>query len=144
MSPEERRQLLDVIGLKTCQRVGHRHKVSELRSLRDLASGFEAVDAWVTATDAPGGRRAMGDLFDPLLADLVRRARSLLGAAADEPTAEQLKEMAEALAAERSVTQTRLLLAAVVELGFTAAPEALALSGTDPRFALPTPSRDPA
>ena len=61
----------------------------------------------------------------------------LLGDNSDAPTAEQLREMGEELAFERSWPQVRLLMAGVVELGFEAEAEAKALSEADERFRLP-------
>lgn len=137
LDAEARLGVLTTIGLKTVQRIGHRHKVPELRTLTDLAAGFDAVDAWVRADDAVGGLFALGDLFDGLIRALIERARELLGENADEPTTEHLKVMSEALSAERSPAEAKLLLAAVVELDFTATPQVVELSATDERFALP-------
>jgi len=137
LEPSERREVLAAIGVKPCQRIGHRYRVVELRTLTDLDSQWTAVDEWLSAADATGGAPAMGDLFESLLQALVERARELLGDQSDEPEVEHLLAMGETLAAERSFAQVRLLLAAVVELDFTAAPEVLRLAATDPRFSLP-------
>lgn len=138
LEPDERHGVVAAIGMKACQRIGHRYKIVELRTLTDLNSQWTAVDAWLGAADAAGGAPAMGDLFEPLLRVLIDRARELLGDHSDEPETEHLLAMGETLAAERSFAQVRLLLAAVVELDFTAAPEVLKLAATDPRFAIPT------
>lgn len=138
LEPDERHAIIAEIGLKACQRIGHRYKIVELRTLTDLDSQWTVVDQWLGATEAAGGAPAMGDLFEPLLRVLIERARELLGDHSDEPEAEHLLAMGEALAAERSFAQVRVLLAAVVELDFAAAPEVLQLAAIDPRFALPT------
>jgi hypothetical protein len=135
LADDERHAVVEAIGLKHAQRIGHRHKVAALRDLKDLASQWGIVDGWVRGDDSSS--RAIGDLFDPFLASLVTRARELLGEHADEPNAEQMTAMAQALADERSVAVARLLLATVVELEFTAAPEARAVGESDDRFTLP-------
>ena len=81
--------------------------------------------------------RELGDLFAPLLDELVARAVEMLGDNADEPTVDQLKEMGEELAFERSWPQTRLLMAAVVELMFQADEQAKELAAADERFTIP-------
>lgn len=137
LDPVERRLLIEAIGLKICQRVGHRHKVAEFRGLTDLGAQWEVVDAWITAEQAPGGIFSFGDLFDGLLRELVGRARELLGDRADEPSEADMLEVCAALASERSDAQARLLLALVVEFEFTAKPEALAVAAANERFSLP-------
>jgi len=137
LDEESRLGVLSTIGLKTVQRIGHRHKVPELRTLTNLAAQFTVVDSWVSAEEADGGMFAMGDLFDGLVRALIERARELLGENADEPTAEHMRVMSDALAAERSLAEARLLLAAVVELEFTATPQVIELSATDERYGLP-------
>ena len=109
----------------------------ELRSLTDLGTQWEVVDAWITAPEAPGGIFSFGDLFDGLLRELVNRAREILGDRADEPSEADMLEVCEAIAAERSDAQARLLLAVVVEFEFTAKPEAQAVAAAHARFALP-------
>jgi len=137
LTAEERREVLEAIGLKWCQRIGHRHKIGALRDLKDLEAGAATVEAWIVDEHPDGSSRAFGDLFDPLLTALIDRAVELLGENSDEPTTDQLEAMADALAIERSAAQVRLLLAAVVEFQFTAAPEAQELAARQERFALP-------
>lgn len=130
----DRRDIVFAIGTKSAQRVGHRHKVADLRNVTDIASQWETVDAWIRDRDDARSVRAFGDLFAPLLDELVNRAIELLGDNADDPTAEHLREMGEEMAFERSWPQTRLLLAAVVELAFQADESAKELSAADERF----------
>ena len=136
LSDDERRTLLDVIGFKTWQRMGHRHKVPALRTITS-PEGWTVVDAWLADPAGEGGPGAVGDLFDGLLRSLVERSREVLDVRADEPSTDDLRTLAEALSAERSEVQARLLLAAVVDLEFTAMPQALELAAAEPRFALP-------
>jgi hypothetical protein len=138
LSADERRQVIEAIGLKHCQRIGHRHKIAALRTLADLDAGWSTVDAWLVDDAAPGGTLAFGDLFGPLSVELVDRARELLGEHSDDPGVEDLEAMATALAAERSEVLARLLLAVVVDFEFTAAPDVLTVAAADPRFSLPT------
>lgn len=137
MDDDDRRDIVFAIGVKTAQRIGHRHKVAELRNLVDVGSEWQVVDAWIRERDPQRSVRAMGDLFGPLLDELVGRAIEVLGDNADDPTADQLKAMGEEMAFERSWPQVRLLLAAVVELMFQADEQAKALSAADERFRLP-------
>jgi hypothetical protein len=132
----DRRDVVFAVGIKATQRVGHRHKVPALRNVTDIASQWETVDAWIRERDEARSIRAFGDLFAPLLDELVARAIELLGDNADDPTSDQLREMGEEMAFERSWAQTRLLLAAVVELAFQADEAAKALSAADERFRL--------
>jgi hypothetical protein len=136
LSDDERHALLDVIGVKTWQRMGHRHRVPALRNVTS-PEGWTVVDAWLADPAGEGGGRAVGDLFDGLLRPLVERSRELLGDHADEPSVDDLRALAETLSAERSEAQARLLLAAVVDLEFAATPHALELAAAEPRFALP-------
>lgn len=137
MSEEDRRDIVFAVGLKTAQRIGHRHKVAGLRNLVDLNSEWSAVDGWIVEPSEPHPLRGLGDLFGPLLDELVGRAVELLGDNADDPTMEQLREMGEEMAFERSWPQVRLLMAAVVELMFQADEQAKALSAADERFRIP-------
>lgn len=137
LDDDGRRDVVFAIGLKAAQRVGHRHKVAELRNLVDVGAEWEVVDTWVRDREDARSVRALGDLFAPLLEDLVSRAVELLDEAADDPTADQLREMGEELAFERSWPQVRVLLAGVVELGFQADEQARALSASDERFRIP-------
>lgn len=137
LADDERRDVVFAIGTKTAQRVGHRHKVAELRNLVDAGAEWAVVDAWIRERDDARSFRALGDLFAPLLDELVGRAVEMLGDNADDPTADQLKEMGEEMAFERSWPQVRLLLAAVVELMFQADDQAKALSAADERFRIP-------
>ena len=75
-----------------------------------------------------------------VLTSRIERARELPGENADEPTTDQLGAMADALATERSLAESRLLLATVVEFQFTAAPEVEALAAQNERFALTEPA----
>jgi hypothetical protein len=134
LDPSDRHAVLEAIGVKWCQRIGHRHKLPLLRDVQDLSSDWTAVDDWLAGEPASS---AVGDLFDPLITGLIDRGREILGDDADEPTTEHLTAMSNTLADERSVAQARLLLAAVVEFEFTAAPEARDVAAADPRFALP-------
>jgi hypothetical protein len=133
----DRRLIIEAIGLKACQRIGHRHKVVELRGLTNLTDQWEVVDAWITVEQAPGGIFSFGDLFDGLLRELVERAREILGDRADEPSESDMLEVCETIAEERSDAQAKLLLAVVVEFEFTAKPEALAVAAANARFAIP-------
>jgi len=137
LTGSERADFVDTIGLKHCQRIGHRHRIPELRSLRSFDEDRTVVDRWLVADDAEGGSRAFGDLLAPWGDAMVSRARELLGEHADEPEVEHLRAMADALTAERSLAQARLFLAAVVEWEFTAAPAVRELASTDERFAVP-------
>jgi len=137
MGDDDRRDIVFAIGLKTAQRIGHRHKVAELRNLVDLGSEWAVVDQWIRERDAARSVRALGDLFGPLLDELVGRAVEMLGDNADEPTADQLKEMGEEMAFERSWPQVRVLMATVVELMFQADEQAKELSAADERFRIP-------
>ena len=136
LEEQDRRDVVFAIGTKTVQRVGHRHKVADLRNVTDIASQWESVDTWIRDRDEARSVRAFGDLFAPVLEELVGRAIELLGDNADEPTAEQLRVMGEEMAFERSWPQTRLLMAAVVELMFQADEAAKELSAADERFRL--------
>ena len=137
LDDDGRRDIVFAIGLKTAQRVGHRHKVAALRNVSDLAAEWGVVDGWIREREAARSVRALGDLFAPLLEDLVGRAVEILDEAADDPTADQLREMGEEMAFERSWAQVRLLLAGVVELGFQADEQAKVLAASDERFRLP-------
>ena len=46
-----RREVLAAIGVKPCQRIGHRYRVVELRTLTDLDSPWTAVDTAVNGED---------------------------------------------------------------------------------------------
>jgi hypothetical protein len=137
MDDDDRRDVVFAIGLKTAQRIGHRHKAVDLRNLLDLNSEWGVVDRWILERDPARSVRALGDLLGPLLDELVGRAVELLGDDADDPTADQLKAMGEEMAFERSWPQVRLLMAAVVELMFQADEQAKALSAADERFRIP-------
>lgn len=133
----DRRDIVFAIGVKTCQRVGHRHRLVEFREITDIASEWAVVDAWIQSAERQATLRSFGDLFGPLLTELVGRAVEILGDNSDAPTAEQLREMGEELAFERSWPQVRVLMAGVVELGFEAEAEARSLSESDERFRIP-------
>jgi hypothetical protein len=132
----DRAGVVAAFGLKHCQRIGHRHKVPELRTLTDLDDGWAVVDGWIREDAAGGASKAFGDLVQPLLLELIDEARTTLGDKSDEPSTDDLAAMAETMAGERSAAQVRLLLAAVVEHEFTAAPQALELAQRDDRFAV--------
>ncbi len=133
----DRRDIVFAVGVKNCQRIGHRHRLIEFRELNDIASEWAVVDSWLLAAERQATLRSFGDLFGPLLTELVGRAVEILGDNSDAPTAEQLREMGEELAFERSWPQVRLLMAGVVELGFEAEAEARSLSESDERFRIP-------
>jgi hypothetical protein len=132
----DRAGVVATIGLKHCQRIGHRYKVPALRALTDLDTGWVVVDGWIRDDAAAGSPKAFGDLVQPLLVELIDRARTVLGDKSDEPSTDDLAAMAETLLEERSAAHVRLLLAAVVEHEFTAAPQALELAQRDERFAV--------
>lgn len=132
----DRAGLVATFGLKHCQRIGHRYKIAGLRELTDLDDGWAVVDTWIRDDDAGGAPKAFGDLVQPLLVELIDQARTVLGDKSDEPSTDDLAAMAETIADARSEAQVRLLLAAVVEHEFTAAPQALELAQRDERFAV--------